>query len=145
MGVSPSRLHGAPVRSVHRGYDRDGSRVPLADAWEVVVETESEWTDADRLKLLALARYDAGVCACGFHRDIASDDDNTFMPVVESCPVCAGQDTQRRVLESQDESFVKANEGADPMRPRPWDGRHLRMRFVPPDEAERLRGGGSSG
>jgi hypothetical protein len=90
LGVSPRRLHGWAPLTTQRGYDRDGNQVLLAEAWEIVTETEPEWSDDDRMRLLALAQYEAGVHECGFHWSLLEDKSNVFMPEMKVCPVCRG-------------------------------------------------------
>ena len=64
--------------------------MPLSLAWEVVTETEPEWDDRERAKLLALATYEAGLCECGWHKDLTDDRSNHFTFDDRTCPVCKG-------------------------------------------------------
>ena len=91
LGISYKRLHGWEPRTVQYGIDAAGNRVALADAWEVVTEVEAEWDDAERSRMLALGRYRAKVCACGYHESLTGDPSNHFTFDVRTCPVCKGQ------------------------------------------------------
>lgn len=60
--------------------------------------------------MLALAEYEAGVCACGFHTSIASED--PYFTIEERvCPVCAQATAEIRARERADAESVGANDG----------------------------------
>lgn len=139
MQVSPRRLHGWEPLETHRGYDRDGNQVPLAEAFEIVIEREPEWSDADRAQMLGYQRYAAEVGPCGYHHSLTTNTDNVFQPTTSVCTVCAGMDRENRRLQAEDEKArrkVAGKDGnVDPLKPDPADGRHVYMRLLPPDEA----------
>jgi hypothetical protein len=116
----------------HTHYDKHGNETGYT-----IVERESRIDDADRTDLLALAQYEAEICACGYHPSIAYDEANTFQPVDRKCPVCAGISTWGRVHQEADEAAGKSLKDAPPLTPRPWDGRHSYMQLVNPDKATR--------
>lgn len=140
FGVSYKRLHGWEPRRVHRGYDRDGERVALADAWEIVVETEVEWDDDERTRMLALGTYEAGLCRCGFHSSLTADRANFFTFEDRRCSVCAKSEQYGRIQEQNDEAAMKAfGEKPPPAQPRPSDGRQTFVRRMSADEVTRIR------
>lgn len=112
--------------------------MPIAQAWEVVVTREPEWSDGDRNRLLELAHYETGICRCGYHESLTGDDSLTFMPSDRHCPVCAGQAQWNRKQEADDERAAKTAEKATPFAPRPTDGRFTYMRMLSPTEVASL-------
>jgi hypothetical protein len=98
------------------------------------VERESRIDDVDRNDLLALAKYEAEICQCGFHPSIANDETNVFQPGTRTCPVCQGAAVWQRVLADGDEKAAKSNKDAPPTTPQPADGRHMFMRLMTPQE-----------
>ena len=140
LGVSYKRLHGWEPQRIHRGYDRDGQRVALADAWEIVVETEPEWDDDQRAQARALVAYEAGICRCGFHSSITADRSNFFTFEDRRCSVCAQAEKYGRIQDSSDEAAVKAmGETPPPGIPRPTDGRQTFLRRMSPTEVAEAR------
>ncbi len=133
-------MHGWEPLTTQRGYGRDGNQVPLSEAWEIVTETEPEWSDDDRIRLLALAQYESGVHECGFHWSLLEDKSNVFMPEHKVCPVCRGATRYARIQNKADEGARKQNEN-NPHAPDPADGRSLYMRQLSPHEAAELREG----
>jgi hypothetical protein len=141
LATSPRRLHGWEPLEFHRGYDRDGNQVPIAEAFEIVVEREAEYDDDDRTQLLSLARYDGEVCQCGYHESMTADDANVWMPATRTCPVCAGLDQYRRQEHAADEEARKKGEAEKrpPRAPLPSDGRTTYMELLDPARAEAAR------
>lgn len=126
--------------SVQRGYDQDGNQVPLSEAWEIVTETEQEWSDADRIRLLALAEYERGVCACGFHSSLTNDLANTFTFESKVCLVCRGTDRYMRIQGHADKKASDAlGENAPPGTPLPGDGRRTFVRQMAESEVAQMR------
>lgn len=113
-----------------------------------VVEREPRLTDLDRHDLEALAMYEADLCVCGSPITLG-DQNRTHSPDSRVCPTCAAAAVWNRVLGDQDEQWKKANKDAAPKVRRPWDGRHLTMRFLTPTQAaaerERRAKGGDHG
>lgn len=79
----------------------------------------------------------SGAGECGFHETLASDRNNLFLPVVETCPLCAAVAAQRRVQQAADAEKAKNIE--DPAAPLPTDGRRMGLRMLGPIEAEMRR------
>lgn len=75
--------------------------------------------------MLALAEYEAHLCACGFPPEVA-DTDPDLQVKYRHCPVCAGLAKVARIQHAQDEKATKEL-GKDPApeADRPSDGRHL--------------------
>ena len=107
-----------------------------------MTETEPEWDDRERLKMLALGKFEAGLCECGWHEDLTGDPDNHFTFVERVCPVCRGSAQQTRMQHAADEAFDKTlGDKPPPGAPRPADGRRTAVRLMGPDEvAERRQG-----
>lgn len=105
--------------------------MPIAEAWEVVVEREPEWSLDDRLLVMALPIYRAGIHhhGCGLHDSVYADPDhNVVSPASDTCPGCAALDRWRRILaEEEHERFKKAKAA----EPRPSDGRVTYMKHTP--------------
>lgn len=94
----------------------------------VTVVHESEWDDASRAEMLALAEFEAGICDCGFHRSLAQNKANEFIFEVDRCPVCAGRAQYERLEAKEDrEEIAKLGENAPPTTARPADGRRVSM------------------
>lgn len=110
----------------HRHYDADGNLTGFT-----VVERESRVDDADRIEMLALARYEAEVCDCGYHSSLTEDEANTFTPETHTCRVCGGQAVWNRILADQDQSVPH---DAPAKTPRPSDGRKSYMRMLTPEQ-----------
>ena len=137
LGISYKRLHGWEPRTFQRGFDRNGQPCALADAWEVVTETEPEWDDEERGRLLALARFEAGVCECGFHKSLTGDTSNHFTFEVEVCSVCKGASQYGRIQQESDKQA--RGEKPDPKAPDPADGRRTHIRMMSAAEVEERR------
>lgn len=102
-----------------------------------MVTREVEWDDRQRDRLLALGVYESGVCACGFHRSIASDTDNLFTFDTETCPVCRGSARMERMQQSTDADEEKRlGENPPPAAPRSSDGRRTHVVLRPGGAAE---------
>lgn len=99
---------------------------------------EPEWDDEQRASLLALAEYEAGVCACGFHRSLTMDPALGFTEQSEVCPVCAGAAVADRLRSKADEDTAQILKNR-PREPRPSDGRHTYIRQLTADELEQRR------
>lgn len=127
LGVSPKRLHGWEPRSVQRGYDRDGQRVALADAWEIVTEREVEWDDRQRALIEGLAEYDAGICECGLHVSLTDTDEHDSKITLPVCKSCAAVQRYERMLIKVDNDL----RGDDPPAERydRADGRRIRLTY----------------
>lgn len=98
----------------------------------MTVAREAEWDDESREQMLALAEYEAGVCACGFHKTLTRDKSNVFSPETDHCPVCAGWATYGRIQAKDDrEQEERLGKDPAPKRPRPGDGRRVFMRMTP--------------
>jgi hypothetical protein len=128
--MTPRELGGWVPAERHTHYDVDGNETGYT-----VVERESRIDDADRADLLALALYEAEVCACGYHASIANDASNDFQPGSRVCPVCAGASVWTRIQQEGDEAAQKSMKDAPAASPRPWDGRHSYMRLLTPQQA----------
>lgn len=140
LGQSYKRLHGWEPRRTQRGYDREGQRVALADAWEIVVETEPEWDDEERGRMLSLGRYENGVHECGFHTSIANDPTIHFTFEDDTCILCRGAAQYARIQEANDKQIRKSHgENPPPGTPDPADGRTTRARIMSPAEVEARR------
>jgi hypothetical protein len=141
LGISYKRLHGWEPRTSQVGYDRDGDRVALADAWEIVTEVEVEWDDEERARLLALGRHDGALHTCGFHPDITSDKANQFQIEETACNVCKATDRYLRIQAHRDREFEQMlGDKPKPEMPRPSDGRTTRIRALSALEANARRG-----
>ena len=101
-----------------------------------MVKREPAWTDDDRTQMLALARYEAHVCSgCGFHKSLANDPANHFMPEDEFCLLCQQLAPWQRVRDADDDAAEKAlGENPSPSAKRPTDGRTTFLRMLSPDE-----------
>lgn len=75
--------------------------------------------------MLALAEYEADLCACGFPKDVADADPHLELRY-RVCPVCAGLAQAARMQHAQDEEVTRGlGEKPAPGAPRPTDGRHF--------------------
>lgn len=119
-------------REVHEHeYDDEGRLV------RTVVTREPEWDDESRAEMLALAEYDAGICACGFHESLTQDRRNFFTFEHRVCPVCAGRaQWDRKVADADD--HIKVDPHAKPEAPLPTDGRWVGARMLGPAEKAAL-------
>lgn len=92
---------------------------------------EVEWDDDSREDMLALAQYEAGICACGFHTSLTHDRANYFTWAEDVCPVCAGAAVHMRQQAANDDKIIEAM-GTDPspLLPRPDDGRHIYTKLM---------------
>ena len=82
--------------------------------------------------MLALDEYEAGICECGMHRDIA-DTDPALEMTSRICPVCAKVARGMRVMNERDEQSMRMLGEKPPAdTPHPGDGRHLAIRRKPP-------------
>lgn len=75
--------------------------MPLAEAWEIVVETEPEFDDAEREAWEALAEWRAAICPhCGNLRVICSNpegiDGSGVYPQLDYCWITAAVDKSTR-------------------------------------------------
>lgn len=113
----------------------------LADAWEIVTETEPEWDDRERMKMLALSVYEGGVCACGFHSSLTHDKANHFTFDSDVCPVCQGMARFERMQAARDREYEQALGGdkAPPGVARLPDGRRNSTRLMDSVEVEERR------
>lgn len=90
--------------------------------------------------MLKLARYEAGVCACGYHESIATDPTYHYTFETKVCPVCKGAAQFGRIQHDADEQFRKARgEKAPPGSPDPADGRRTMTRVMTPAEVAERR------
>lgn len=126
LRVSYKRLHGWEPLTIQRGYDQHGERVPIAEAFEIVTETEVEWDDEERTQMRALMAYESDICECGFHRSLTSDKSNLFEFNYSTCNVCRGLDRWRRIEADQAQKSPQAEQPAS--APRSEDGRKLSIR-----------------
>ena len=133
LGVSPRRLLGWEPEERHEHYDADGNLTGYT-----LVTRESEWSDDDRRRLLALAQYEAELHTCGFHWSLLEDPDNVFMPQHRVCPVCKGSDRFQRIQDHADHKAAETANG-NPSAPLPTDGRSLYMRLLSEAEVEEIR------
>jgi hypothetical protein len=127
--MTPRELGGWVPAETHKHYDAAGNLT----GW-TVVEREPRIDDVDRNDLLALAKYEAEICQCGFHPSVANDPENVFQPGARTCPVCAGAAVWQRVLHAGDEK-AKGSKDAPPTAPQAADGRLAFMRLLSPQEA----------
>lgn len=105
----------------------------------MTVTREPEWDDESREEMLALADYEAEICACGFHSSITKNTGNHFGFEIDKCPVCAGREQYARLQAEEDAEEERKLEKAKtpPATPRPGDGRRVFMRMTPgPSVAE---------
>lgn len=130
LTISEKRLLGWEPKVTTRGYDADGRRVPLADAWETVAETEAEWDDQQRDRMLGLALFEKGVHACGFHLDLTTDRENHFAIEESECLVCASLEKFDRIRGEADQKAMAqmGGDNAPAAAPRPSDGRITSVR-----------------
>lgn len=90
--------------------------------------------------MLALGRYRAKVCACGYHESLANDPDLYFTFDVRTCPVCRGQAQFKRIQDADDEAIRKQQgEKRPPGTPDPADGRRVVTRLMSPQEVQLQR------
>ena len=95
---------------------------------------EPEWDDHERAKLLAWETYQAEICDCGLHRDIADTNPDLTMPE-RYCPVCAAIERNKRIYAERDEAAMKVHGPNPPASlPRPDDGRYLSLAPKPPKD-----------
>lgn len=97
----------------------------------MTVTREAEWDDDSREEMLALAEYEAGVCACGFHKSIAQNKSHLFSFEQEHCHACAGWAQYGRLQAQDDHEEDERLKGAAPEDERPSDGRRVHMRVTP--------------
>lgn len=101
-----------------------------------VVTRDVEWDDTERAKMLALAAYEASLCACGFPEHLA-DEDPDLRLTVRVCPVCAGLAKAARIQSKSDQAAVAAlGKTPAPEAERPTDGRHIGLEPKPPAETD---------
>ena len=90
--------------------------------------------------MFALELYESEVHSdgCGFHRTLATDPNNLFLPKAEFCPLCAAVAVRER---EQQAEWQKAAEkaGGDPRAKLPTDGLRISTMMLSPAEAERRR------
>lgn len=89
--------------------------------------------------MLALAKYEADIHRCGFHKSVLEDPENNVMvPDHDDCAMCAAIAVQHRVATAEDQAFLKAQgDKPDPRAKRPSDGRELFMRPASPGELKK--------
>lgn len=91
--------------------------------------------------MLALGRYQARICRCGFHESLTADPANHFTFDVRVCPVCRGAAQFARTQDAADARHRKThsrdNEAAP--GPDPADGRRMFTRLLSPQEAATRR------
>ncbi len=89
---------------------------------------------------MALGRFEAGLCACGFHESLTGDKSNHFAFETRVCPVCAGGSKLARIYEASDKAFrERLGDNPSPATPDPSDGRHVFTRLQSPAEVEQRR------
>lgn len=120
LGLSEKRILGWEPTETHvHEYDDAGRLV------RTTVTREPEWDDQQRANMLALAEYEADLCACGLPKDVA-DTDPDLRAKYRTCPVCAGLAKEARRQHKADESAVRhLGSEPDPYAHRPADGRHF--------------------
>ncbi|MGH6978900.1 MAG: hypothetical protein ACRED4_06385 [Brevundimonas sp.] len=75
--------------------------------------------------MLALAEYEADLCACGLPKHVA-DEDPDLQLKYRVCPVCAGLAKAARMQHAQDEKTTRLlGEKPAPEADLPTDGRHF--------------------
>lgn len=130
MGISEKTLLGWVPEERHEHYDAEGNLTGYT-----VVTRESEWDDRQRDRMLALAYYRRGVCACGFHESLTSDKGNHFTFETKVCPVCRGAAKMARIQDAADnESDRTLGENPPAMISRAGDGRRTFIRQLSPLE-----------
>lgn len=99
---------------------------------------ETEWSDYERDKMLALALYESEICDCGLHKSIA-DTDPDLETVVRICPVCSNLARNGRIIADRDATQLKKRHGEKipAEAPRPDDGRYLTLGAKSPDSVKR--------
>lgn len=80
--------------------------------------------------------YEAGLHACGYHRDLIDDESNVWAPEARTCQVCQGIAHYGQILRKEDEEHRK---NAPEDAPDPSYGRGVYMRLMGPAEAEAWR------
>lgn len=104
------------------------------------METEPEWDDEERTRMLALRKYERDICACGFPSALTADKANHFAINQRQCPVCARSDQyMRMVAEADDRHDKQAGDKAPAASPRPSDGRQISLSLMSPDEVTQLK------
>lgn len=84
--------------------------------------------------MLALAEYEASLCACGLPESVADEDPDLDM-VERICPVCAGMAKNYRIIHAADSEAVKGlGQKPPPEADRPEDGRRFSFRPKPPPD-----------
>lgn len=78
--------------------------------------------------MAALSEYEDGLCSCGYHRDMADDEDSHFKLEKRVCPVCASTDRFDRMQAKADEDERAKDDSAD--REDPADGRKIGIRYL---------------
>jgi hypothetical protein len=138
LGVSAKRLLGWEPTERHEHFDADGNLTGVT-----VVTREAEWDDFERERLIGLAVYERGVCACGFHESVASDRENHFTFEDSTCPVCRGAARYARMQAATDER--QRDDNAAPATPRPGDGRRTFIRRLSATEVVERRASRGAG
>lgn len=96
--------------------------------------------------MLALVRYEKGICKCGFHTSITGDKSNHFTFETKTCNFCAASAKWDRVQADADKKAAKAlGDDPAPMSPRPADGRSTYIRLMSLEEVEKRRASRASG
>lgn len=73
--------------------------------------------------------YEAGLCSCGYHRNLTDDEDSHFTLEKRVCPVCASSDRFDRMQADADKAERPGdNPPAD--REDPADGRKIGVRYL---------------
>ena len=90
-----------------------------------IVTRDVEWDDQQRANMLALAEYEADLCACGLPKHVADTDPHLELKY-RVCPVCAGLAKAARMQQKLDEEEVRTlGKEPAPEADRPTDGRHF--------------------
>ena len=114
-----------PTETHVHHYDDAGRLV------RTVVTREPEWDDVERAKMLALATYEATLCACGLPESVADEDPDLEM-VERVCPVCAGLAKNYRIIHAEDAKAIEGlGKSPAPDATRPEDGRRFTFRPKP--------------
>lgn len=128
LGISERTLLGWTPAERHEHYDAADNLTGYT-----IVHREPEWNDAERAKMLDLAKYEVGVHeTCGLHDSVAQTDPDMAVDAGK-CPVCAGIEWNIRAHRAADDS-----EGADlaPAAPHPGDGRRFSLRPILTDDMQ---------
>lgn len=91
--------------------------------------------------MYALAEFERGICACGFHSSLTDDRSNLFTFETKVCNVCAGWSKMGRMQAAQDAREEELlGEKPPPNATRAGDGRRTYMRMMTDAEAAAVGG-----